>query len=94
MHQTRAMSKLEWRVARTVKLTSTLIPNPANSGATLLSELTNARIAFDGGLVHIDPRLPEDVVSATGEFPVYAFPPAAVHLITYTDGQLAPFFIR
>lgn len=83
---------LNWRKARTVKLTTTLIPNPASSGATMLRELNNVRVAYEGGLIHIDPRQDD---ATDGEYPVYAVPPTSVELITYIEAApVAPFAFR
>lgn len=80
------MNQLEWRTARKVELVEPLIPNP-NSQSELLRRLTDVRVAFDGGLVHIDPRGVDahDFDRGNPEFEVYVVPASAVRTLTYRE---------
>lgn len=75
------MSTLNWRTARSIELVEPLIPNPSASHQKL-DRLDEAQVAFDGGLVHIDPR---PVGATDTEYPVYVVPASAVKVIQYQD---------
>lgn len=85
------MDNLKWRTARKVELTDRLIPNP-NSQSELLQRLANVRVAFDSGLVHIDPREVDahDFDSGNPEFEVYVLPAASVLKIVYMEKKKKP----
>lgn len=80
------MDQLKWRTARKVELSEPLVPNP-NSQSELLQRLTNVRVAFDSGLVHIDPREGDgqDFDRGNPEFEVHVVPATAVRTIVYME---------
>jgi hypothetical protein len=80
------MTTLNWRTAREAHLTEALIPNP-NSTSQLMQNLTDVRVAFDGGLVHIDPRHPgaQDLDPGNPEFTVTVVSASSVHAIQYVE---------
>lgn len=81
------MTTLNWRTAHRVELTDNLIPTP-NSPSELKWRLDNVQVAFDSGLVHIDPR-PQGATDT--EYPVYVVPASAVKVIRYQETKPAPF---
>jgi hypothetical protein len=85
------MNTLNWRNAREVHLTDPLIPNPA-SQSQRQQHLTEVRVAFDSGLVHIDPRHPgaQDLDAGNPNFNVYVIPATAVQTIIYEEPKEVP----
>jgi hypothetical protein len=81
------MATLNWRTVREVQLAEALIPNP-NSMSQKLDRPTDVRVAFDGGLVHIDPR-PQGRTDT--ECPVYVVPVLALKVIQYKETIQQPF---
>lgn len=75
------MSTLNWRTAQKVELTEPLIPL-ASSPSEPRSRLDNVQVAFDSGLVHIDPR---PAGATDTEYPVYVVSASAVKVIQYQD---------
>jgi hypothetical protein len=83
------METLNWRTARDVQFNEPLIPNP-DSPSQLLQALREVRVAFDSGLVHIDPRKGSEG-EGDDEFSIYVVPAAAVRMIHYREKPLRPF---
>jgi hypothetical protein len=80
------MSTLNWRAARRVELTDSLIPIPS-SPSELKWRLDNVQVAFDSGFVHIDPR---PAGATDTEYPVYVLPASAVKVIEYRAAKSGP----
>ncbi|MGW5352183.1 hypothetical protein ACWERV_16940 [Streptomyces sp. NPDC004031] len=80
------MNTLNWRNAHEVRLTDALIPNPAST-SQMQQNLSNVRVAFDAGLVHIDPRHPgaQDLDPGNDEFTVYVVAASAIRTISYQE---------
>lgn len=80
------MNTLNWREAREVRLAEALVPNP-QSTSQLMQNMTHVRVAFDNGLVHIDPRHPgaQDLESGTTTYPVSVVAAASVKCILYDE---------
>ncbi|WNI19237.1 hypothetical protein [Actinacidiphila sp. ITFR-21] len=84
------MTSLKWRVVREIELFEAVVPNP-DSTAQLLPKFQNIRVAFDGALVHIDPRKvgAPDHDANDPEFHVYAVPASSVRVIHYVEKKSA-----
>lgn len=84
------MHTLNWRTVREITLQYPAVPDPNNT-SQLLSNLKNVRVAFDGALVHIDPRRVDEPDHDQGntEFPVYAVPASSVRVIHYMETKTA-----
>jgi hypothetical protein len=80
------MNPLQWREVREIELHQPTIPNP-DASHQLLAKLLNVNVAFDGAMVHIDPRPTNapDHEAHNSEFEVYVVPASAVRLIKYME---------
>ncbi|MFE9127062.1 hypothetical protein ACFYOF_16855 [Streptomyces sp. NPDC007148] len=78
------MSTLKWRLAD-VTLNDKLVPNP-QSASQLLDHLDNARVAVDGGFLHIDPRRNgEPSYPGQSTYSVHIVPAHLVRVVTYKE---------
>lgn len=71
---------LKWRRAVSVEFVKPLTPGPNHTGPPVTS-LSDVRIAFDNGFVHIDCR--DQNEDLAGEFEWYALPASAVGRIVF-----------